>query len=601
MIDRDPRLREGLERLVPELDDASADWSEVTRRLEPPRRRARRLSALALGVAAAVGVLAVTPVGGAVGRSVGDFSAWLRGEVGSPASEDEQREFAEAQRRSWGGFPDTPKLRRLLTHHAAAIDYTLYGFRTGDSLCLRLVARGSGSEPATSCAPLRDLREAQAPALVLLADHAFGEGELPADALPGEYVPPRASATFGIVADGVEEVELVADDGRQQAQVGANAFLYVDASPAAGDRVREAYVETADGARRTVPFAAAPFGLTGVPATPPAGEPYGPARVEREVSGGTIGWLERREPRGQSPAEAGLPAYTAPVAERVHLARVLTPDPQGHTRIVVAIVDAEPGGPFSPAEAKNRLCIGVFTADRGGLTGCGTRLGELFARGPVFAHQLGLGAGNQYTTFDGLASDDVARLEMFLATRERIAVPLRDNAFVLEVARTKFPARLVAYDDRDRVIWVETYERDPLSGAGARAVPGKERVALRVAGRDAEAVLRIAPSTDGGRCWRISYSTGAEGGGCPPKSYRGPVLDAALRPAGRDVFVEVEVREEVAVVVIQPPGGPAVRLRPIEGFAIHPIATDAREVFVAVRALAADGRELAKRGVRLER
>jgi hypothetical protein len=113
-------------------------------------------------------------------------------------------------------------------------------------------------------------------------------------------------------------------------------------------------------------------------------------------------------------------------------------------------------------------------------------------------------------------------------------------------------------------------------------------------------VLRVGPSTDGGRCWRISYSDGSDGGGCPPRSYRGPVLDAVLHPVWGDVFVEVEVRKQVALVVIEPAGGGEVRLRPVEGFVIHPLATVTREV-VTVRALAADGRELAKRGVRITR
>jgi hypothetical protein len=32
----------------------------------------------------------------------------------------------------------------------------------------------------------------------------------------------------------------------------------------------------------------------------------------------------------------------------------------------------------------------------------------------------------------GLVSDDVARLDLFLATGERVAVPLKDNAYVVE-------------------------------------------------------------------------------------------------------------------------------------------------------------------------
>ena len=61
------------------------------------------------------------------------------------------------------------------------------------------------------------------------------------------------------------------------------------------------------------------------------------------------------------------------------------------------------------------------------------------------------------------------------------------------------------------------------------------------------------------------------------------------------------MREEVAQVVIEPAGGEAARLRPVEGFVIHPLQADARELFVAVSALAADGRELARRGVRITR
>jgi hypothetical protein len=38
--------------------------------------------------------------------------------------------------------------------------------------------------------------------------------------------------------------------------------------------------------------------------------------------------------------------------------------------------------------------------------------------------------------------------------------------------------------------------------------------------------------------------------------------------------------------------------RPVEGFVIHPLATEARVVHVTVRALAADGRELARRTLR---
>lgn len=592
MIDPDPRLRERLEELAGPLDETGADWDAVRRRLDVPSRTTPwRLVLATVAAVVAAGVIAVTPVGGGLARSVGDFSAWLRGQPGEPASELERRELAEESGRAWTGFPDTVELRRLLAQKRDGIEYQLFGFRSGDSLCLRLVARGSGEEPATSCAPLRDLRRADAPALVLLVDHPFGERPLRAGARPGEYAPVRASATFGIVADGVTDVELVADDGRRRALVAANSFLHIAPNPAVGARVRQAFATDAEGRRQRVPLAAAPFGLTDGSSVS-SGEAQGPTRVERHVEGGQIGWLVRRQPRGEPLTEGG------PTLGRVHrvlFGRVIQPDPNNFVRVFLALVESEErNGPL--AGQGTALCYGAL---RPGLRGYGCApFAGFFDRGGVGALLVTVGSrgGDQYSSVEGVASDFVDRIELFLVTGERVAAPLKDNVFFVPVARTKFPARVVAYDQAGRVISIRTFGDE----SGPRAVAGKERIALEVEGRDATAVLRVAPSTDGGRCWRISYSTGAEGGGCPPKSYRGPVLDAVLQPAGRDVFVEVEVRDEVDLVVIERPGENDVRVRPVEGFVIHPLTTDDKEVFVTVRALAA-GRELAKRAVRIER
>ena len=53
-----------------------------------------------------------------------------------------------------------------------------------------------------------------------------------------------------------------------------------------------------DGSRMTLGFESAPFGSSISP-EPPTGKPQGPSRVERHVSGGSIGWIERLEPRGE--------------------------------------------------------------------------------------------------------------------------------------------------------------------------------------------------------------------------------------------------------------------------------------------------------------
>jgi hypothetical protein len=595
MGDVETLVRDELDRLLPLPDEIGSDWNAVLRRLDEPSRRPsrrRHIGVVALAALVAVAVAGVTPVRSAVARGVGDFSAWLAGVPGDPVSEEEQRRFEEANERSWGRFPDGPRLRRLITSRAAGATFDLLGFRTGESLCLRLVARGVDGPPATSCAPLRELRSASAPALVLLTDHSFGESEPPKDALPGAYAAPAALATFGIVADGVDGILLHADDGDHRAVIDANAFLYVGSHPEPGTRVRRVSALTDEGSRVSVPIAQAPYGFDAGFA--PLGKAYGPGRVERRVSAGSIGWIERRELRG-----AALPDTLSDfsILDRFEFARVLTPDPTSHMRMVVAI--GQPPGHRRGATDKH-ICV-FLIGDGGAGGGCDPNPEDPFPRGPVKVGVSVSGGGNQYATVSGLAADEVARIDLFLATRERVAVPLRDNVFLVQAARTNFPVRLVAYDENARIISVETID-SALGERGPRAVPGKQRVRLVVEGpRGAKAVLRVGPSTDGGRCWSINYSDGSGGGGCPPKSYRGPVLDAALQPAGRDVFVEVEVREEVALVVIEPVDGPAIRLRPVDGFVIHPLETDAGEVFVTVRALNAEGRELAKRGVRITR
>jgi len=49
----------------------------------------------------------------------------------------------------------------------------------------------------------------------VLTDHSFGQRAVPANA--DGYVPAKASATFGIVADGVTSVELQTDEGTRRA------------------------------------------------------------------------------------------------------------------------------------------------------------------------------------------------------------------------------------------------------------------------------------------------------------------------------------------------------------------------------------------------
>ncbi len=150
------------------------------------------------------------------------------------------------------------------------------------------------------------------------------------------------------------------------------------------------------------------------------------------------------------------------------------------------------------------------------------------------------------------------------------------------------------------MVGLQTFARDPLSDPGPRPLPGKQRVAKVVTGsQGGKAVLRVGPSSAGGRCWRISYSGGAGGSGCLPKGYRGgPVLDAAAHEAGGDLFLEGQVRAGVASVSVRLHDGRALVVRPVEGvlLAALPAATDRP---IVVRALGAGGEIRAMRRLRL--
>jgi hypothetical protein len=322
------------------------------------------------------------------------------------------------------------------------------------------------------------------------------------------------------------------------------------------------------------------------------GEPGGPLMPQRWVARTTIGWLERRELRGES-VEQGAPERADGIAPLQVFARVLRPDPNSFARVHVALVDW-------PTPRRLAVCWKVLPPNTTARSFSCLPFDGLFEPANVVRAVLGTNAGDQYATVAGLAGDVVDRIELFLATGERLAVPFRDNAFNVEVARTKLPARVVGYDRGGAVVATQKLGEP----AGPRQA-GKERVLLTVKGRDATAVLRVAPSTDGSRCWRVSYSDGAESGGCPPKN-RQPILDVAPDLAGRDIFLAMPVRADVGRVVIDwflrdEGRSGEVKLRPVDGFVIHPLKTDSRQVSLVISALAQDGHPLTSRRITVRR
>ncbi len=566
MIDVEPLIREELERAVPLGDATRADWDGVLDHAGARRVRSRPLIVLA-AVTAALAVLAATPIGGAVVRGFGDFSKWLTGQVGEPAGERDQQAFEEANRRSWAGFPDGVELRSLIRTRAGGREYELFGFRSDESLCLRLVARGLAQGPALSCAPLQELRDAREPALVVLADHSFARRNVlpvPAD---GAYVAAESSATFGIVADGVRGVELRADDGRHRATVASNTFLYVGAKPKLGTRVRAVYAIGPGGERVRLPFAQAPFGTRDLGKAPDA-EPTGPEKVEHVVSGGRVGWLERRERRGEEPNARHL---RGPMT-RFDFARLLAPDPQSHMRILVGIGTLPRYGIRAGEEA---VCVFLVS---GGTAGGGCNdLKDPFPRAPFMSSQTLFGGGDQYATLNGLASDDVARMELFLATGERRPIPLRDNAWLIQAARAKYPVRVVAYDADGRVIGVDTLEGGPASAPRdmPQPVAATWRTLFRVTGeRGQVARLRVARSSEGGRCFETRLPGGAGGSGCLPKSFQGPKLQLGVSMGARGSWVSGRTHPSVAVLELRFADSRRALVEPVEGFVLWPLPAE---------------------------
>ena len=437
-----------LDALLPLPDDAPMSWEDALRRAEEARASVRRpfvtrgrATAIAVALAAAtLAVLALSSVGGAIARGFGDFSAWLTGSPGEPASQAEQRVFDQANR-SWLGFPDGSKLRRLIVTGAAGGTFELFGFRSGDSLCLHVIVEGISLRAgfATGCTPLTELRRAETPAVVSLVDFPFERQDVP----PNEdgYIPAGVQVTFGVVADGVSGVGLTTNRGdRRDAMSPTTRF-----SPSPSTlrwvwlRVRSRPPpKTMNG----MPFLSRRRFMPATSRVRNTARRRG--RRSRETSGrrddrvAQSGRGARTVDRGGWPRRARAVPPPAPwqMSLDVRHARVIKPDPRALAQVVIGLVHVEPAMPNPPPSMSHRelLCTYTIAPPRNGGAGC-MPVGRLFLGGPF---NYAMVSADQYAWLDGLASDDVARMEAFLASGERVAVPLQDNVFRLEVARFRF-------------------------------------------------------------------------------------------------------------------------------------------------------------------
>jgi hypothetical protein len=561
MIDVESLIRDRRDHLAPLADAHSADWGDVLARAgvqsvqARPRRGPLRLAlAVLVAVIIAAGLVAVvTPVGGAIAQTVRDFSAWLRGQPGGPASEEEQRAFEEANARSFAAFPGSPELRRLIRVERDGVVFDLLGFRSGGLLCIRIVAGGAARGSTLTCAPVNELEHDDAPARVLLADWGVGRGEKRKTIGFDTYTSPYAQVTAGIAADGVEAIELVDDQGTHRVPTAANAFLYIAERPEVGQRVTHVRAQLDSGETVGIPFTVSPSG-TGGGFNVGDGQPGGPTRVERDVDGGRIGWIERREARG---APLDVSAGHLRLLRDADFARVLAPDEGSPKRIVISINRNDPGAPRGPMRLSG-LCHWLVSG--GGASGGCMPHDRMFEPWPFTFGYSVVGAGDQFATFAGIASDDVARLEVFTATGNRIRVPLKDNAFLAEVSLARFPVKMVAYDAAGRVIAIAKTLREE----GGGRVTGDPILELRASEPGVGSIeLRAHRTREGGECW-FTRGTGKVSGittSCTPQGWSWAPVRVGLTPHP-PAFVYGRVRNDIAVVELHFADGSIHRISP---------------------------------------
>jgi hypothetical protein len=560
MRDADVAITSVLEQLFPTRGEP--DWNEVIAAAGARTRlHTRRPLVVAVASAALLAVILVTPLGAGIVHGLGGFSNWITGEPGKPAPKGDQQRFAEANARSWLGFPKGTQLRRLITTRAESATIRLDGFRSGTSaFCLRLSVTGKSTTGTLECAPVADLRRQDAPVRVLIADRPVGRGSKTAWYGLDRIHSANLQVTAGIAADSVRAVVVADDHGRHVVPVHSNAFLYVASDPEVGQRVKSVSAETTSGLVR-VPFAPVPFGFAGMQPTQTA-----PAvKVAAPARNGHISWLEQHASRGQPlsvlPARirAGLLGFRGGgPRSRIIFGRVLAPDPSQPLRVVVALNAIRHGG--RPAG----ICTGFVT--KGGSGGGCAPYPQTFATTPLNFTSSGGGSG-QFNEVTGVASDAVAKVTVLLANGQTLPVALHDNAFVAAVPVARLPARLVAYDAHGTVIGASA----PIGGfgGGPNMARGKATELLTAKGQaGAHAELYVGRATGGGECMYVkTYVNKHNSGvslGCRPATWQGGPVQLNVQSE----FVSGRVRRDVTAVRLEYAQGAATTVHPTRGYVL---------------------------------
>ena len=171
--------------------------------------------------------------------------------------------------------------------------------------------------------------------------------------------------------------------------------------------------------------------------------PPGPAHVQRHIRNGTVRWLFAHELRGQSLAEAGIPLLSTAGAhwQPVRFVRVITPDPRHPINVVLSLI----------GKRGRNLCMTVYY---GYSASGGCAIGQLLRpfKYDISSHMNPRCSSCGGVVVAGVASDDVARMKLFLPGGVARPVPLKDNVFLIMLPASVTAANLVAYDRNGLII-----------------------------------------------------------------------------------------------------------------------------------------------------
>jgi hypothetical protein len=484
MNEVEPLIKDALQRMAPRTQ-VPPNWADVARRSEAMMRksasaerfelprvyrrsRSRRQTMLIAGLMTALIAVASALAAGGI-DPFGSISSWINGNPGRPASAREQAGFAARNNASYVAFPSNTKLRLVDETTAGGKAFHLLGFKSGSSLCLRLVqADLPAAIGRNECATLPELRLTSSPALVA-SETSFIVND----------PPQNVDGIFGFADDTVRSIEYRRGHGAwTTVPVKNNVFVALDSKRAAGVRaprlapIVQVRAVADTGKEKAVPFISGFADYTsGLPTEPSYLRPEsltaarlpGPANADVAFTNGTIAWLVSRQRRGSawsSPlrmAELGSYYYGraikpnpgSPFAVGLFLVRLTSGTRVPHGKPGELILCEHPLGPFGGA----------------GGVGCHypSSSQSLFPAGqPFIADQ---GPGGQLTNITGAAADGVAGLKLFLASGRVIPAALANNAFVVSAPSDQLPGKLVAYDRSGHVLGLQVF------GGPEHAVP----------------------------------------------------------------------------------------------------------------------------------